>query len=111
MIKYYEVPEQKKTIAVLENTSYDAVNQIAKVIGDTNSLCFNPNKYLMNSNYRAVVVCHPEDEYNSEEGKRRAKKKLLDHYYEQLDKRLDQFADDLNAAAISMHNRFGYGVD
>lgn len=111
MIKYYEVPEQKKTIAVLENTSYDAVNQIAKVIGDTNSLCFNPNKYLMNSNYRAVVVCHPEDEYNSEEGKRRAKKKLLDHYYEQLDNRLDMFADDLNAAAMSMHNRLGYDVE
>ena len=111
MIKYYEVPEQKKTIAVLENTSYDAVNQIAKVIGDTNSLCFNPNKYLMNSNYRAVVVCHPKDEYNSKESKQQAKKKLLDHYYEQLDKRLDMFADDLNSAAMSMHNRLGYNVE
>ena len=111
MIKYYEVPEHKKTIAVLENTSYDAINQIAKVVGDTNSLCFNPSKYLMNNSYRAVVVCHPEDEYDAEEGRRKAKKKLLDHYYEQLDKRLDAFADDLNAAAMSMHNRLGYGVE
>lgn len=111
MIKYYEVPEQKKTIAVLENTSYDAINQIAKVVGDTNSLCFNPSKYLMNNSYRAVVVAHPDDEYNVEEGRRRAKEKLLDHYYEQLDKRLDAFADDLNAAAMSMHNRLGYGVE
>ena len=111
MIKYYEVPEQKKTIAVLENTSYDAINQIAKVVGDTNSLCFNPSKYLMKNSYRAVVVAHPDDEYNVEEGRRRAKEKLLDHYYEQLDKRLDAFADDLNAAAMSMHNLLGYGVE
>lgn len=110
MIKYYDVPEQLKTIAVLENTSYDAVHQIAKVIGDTNSMCFNPNKYLMNNTYRAVVVCHPDDEYSVEEGRRRAKKKLLDRYYEQLDKRLDMFADDLTAAAMSMHYRLGYEV-
>ena len=111
MIKYYDVPEQKKTIGVLENTKYDAINQIAKVVGDTKSLCFNPNKYLMNDSYRAVVVCHPEDEYDAEEGRRRVKKKLLDHYYEQLDKRIDMFADDLNAAVMSMHNRLGYDVD
>ena len=111
MIKYYDIPEQKKTVAVLENTAFDAINQITKVVGDTNSLCFNSSKYLMNSNYRAVVVCHPDDEYDAEEGRRRAKAKLLDHYYEQLDKKLDMFADDLTAAAYSMHKRLGYEID
>ena len=110
-IKYVHVPEQEKCIAVLENTRYDAIHKIAKIMGQTKSLCFDPSKYLMNNSYRAVVVCHPEDEYDAEEGRRKAKKKLLDHYYEQLDKRLDAFADDLNAAAMSMHNRLGYGVE
>lgn len=111
MIKYYDIPDQKKTVAVLENTAFDAINQITKVVGDTNSLCFNPSKYLMNSSYRAVVVCHPDDEYDAKEGRRRAKAKLLDHYYEQLDKKLDMFADDLTTAAFSMHNRLGYGIE
>jgi hypothetical protein len=95
-IKYVNVPEQKKTIAILENCKYSAVNQIAKIIGDTDSMCFNPNKYLMNDVYRAVVVCHPDDEYSLEEGKKQAKKKLLDHYYEALDKRVDMWVEDVN---------------
>ena len=38
MIKYYDIPEQKKTVAVLENTAYDAINQIAKVANESGSV-------------------------------------------------------------------------
>lgn len=110
-IKYVDIPERRKTIAILSDCKYSAVHKIAKVVGDTNSLCFNPNKYLMNDTYRAVVVCDETDEYDIEKGRLYAKKKLLDHYYEQLDKRLDQFADDLTVAAMSMHDRLGYDVE
>lgn len=104
-IKYVEVPEQRKTVAILENCKYDCVVKISKILGETNSLCFNPNKYLLNNTYRAVVVCHPDDAYDVEEGKRRAKKKLLDHYYEQVNKTLDRFIDDLNTAAYATVTR------
>ena len=105
MIKYVHVPEQNKTIAILENTKYDAIHKIAKIMGQTKSLCFNPSKYLMSSSYRAVVVCHPDDEYNPAVGMKMAKAKLLDRYYAALDAKCDEFAEDLNAAQFEFCNR------
>ena len=105
MIKYVHVLEQNKTIAVLENTKYDAIHKIAKVMGQTKSLCFDPSKYLMSSSYRAVVVCHPDDEYDPAVGMKAAKAKLLDRYYAALDAKCDEFAEDLNAAMFEFCNR------
>lgn len=105
MIKYVHVPEQNKTIAVLENTKYDAIHKIAKVMGQTKSLCFDPSKYLMSSSYRAVVVCHPDDEYDPAVGMKMAKAKLLDRYYAALDAKCDEFSKDLNAAMFEFCNR------
>lgn len=105
MIKYVHVPEQNKTIAVLENTKYDAIHKIVKVMGQTKSLCFDPSKYLMNNSYRAVVVCHPDDEYDPAVGMKMAKAKLLDRYYAALDAKCDEFAEDLNAAQFEFCNR------
>ncbi len=105
MIKYVHVPEQNKTIAVLENTKYDAIHKIAKVMGQTKSLCFDPSKYLMSSSYRAVVVCHPDDEYDPAVGMKMVKAKLLDRYYAALDAKCDEFAEDLNAAMFEFCNR------
>ena len=95
-IKYVDVPEQKKTIAILENCKYSAVNQIARITGSTKTIGFDPSKYMMRDTYRAVVVCHGDDTYSLEEGKKQAKKKLLDHYYEALDKRVDMWVEDVN---------------
>ena len=105
MIKYVHVPEQFKTIAILENTKYDAVHKIAKIMGQTKSLCFDPSKYLMSSSYRAVVVCHPEDSYDFHKGEKIAKKKLLDRYYTALDSKCDEFIADLNTAMFECSNR------
>jgi hypothetical protein len=105
MIKFVHVPEQNKTIAILENTKYDAIHKIAKIMGQTKSLCFNPSKYLMSSSYRAVVVCHPDDEYNPAVGMKMAKAKLLDRYYTALDAKCDEFAEDLNAVQFEFCNR------
>lgn len=105
MIKYVHVPEQFKTIAILENTKYDAVHKIAKIMGQTKSLCFNPSKYTLSNSYRAVVVCHPEDSYDPKKGEKIAKAKLLDRYYAALDAKCDEFAEDLNAAMFEFCNR------
>ncbi len=104
MIKYFHVPEQKKTIAVLEGCKWDCVNKIEKVL-DSTSLRINYRKYMMPDTFRAVVVCHPEDEYSPEEGERRAKRKLLDRYYEVLDKKQELFAEALNTAMFELTNR------
>lgn len=96
MIKYIEVPEYKKIVAILSDTAYDAVFKIMKITGSTKTIGFDPSKYMMRDTYRAVVVCHGDDTYSLEEGKKQAKKKLLDHYYEALDKRVDMWVEDVN---------------
>ena len=99
-IYYIHIPEQKKTIAVLNNTQNNAINMINKVVCNT-SIIFNKNKYRMHNSYRAVVICGKDDDYDPAEGERQAKKKLLEHYYEQLDKKVDMFINDLNTAMFN----------
>lgn len=98
MIKYIHVPEQKKTIAVLQHTEYDAILKINKMMAGT-SMLFDPDRYMMNNTYRAVVVCASGDVYSKEEGERQAKKKLLDKYYRALDNTMELFCDDLRSVA------------
>lgn len=105
MIKYFEIPEQKKVVATLTNTRYDAIHKIAKITGQTKSLCFDPSKYLLNNNYRGVAVCHAEDNYSFEQGMKIAKAKLLDRYYAALDAKCDEFIADLNTAMFECSNR------
>ena len=96
-IKYFVNEEKRQVIGLLENTRWDAVRKINKMIRDTD-FCFCPSeKYYMPSEYRAVVQCDPRDEFNVEEGKKRAKKRILDRYYAALDKRVNKF---FNAALV-----------
>ena len=93
-IKYVVIPEKKQTIGILRNTEYDAINRIEKMSGNT--ICIsNMNKYLMPHTFKATVTCHDGDEYNEEEGKRQAKKKLLQNYYRSVDRRIDKFREEL----------------
>lgn len=105
-IKYVQIPEKKMTIAILENCRYDAAVKIAKVVGRTDSLCFNPEKYLMANSFRAIAKCSPEDAWDAEVGKAVAKAKVMKKYYKAYDKRLDAFTNDLNDAMFEVTQRF-----
>lgn len=92
-IKYFVNEEKRQVIGVMEDTRYDAVNKISKMIRDTD-FCFIPNeKYMMPDEYRAVVQCDPRDEFSVEEGMRIAKERILNRYYPALDKRVNKFFD------------------
>ena len=91
MIKYFVNEDEKKIIAVLENTRWDAHNKICRMIRDTDFCVVPKNKYMMHSAYRAVVTCDAKDEFDVELGKKIAKERVLEHYYAALDKRLDEF--------------------
>lgn len=92
-IKYFVNEEKRQVIGLLENTQYDAYNKICKMMRDT-EFCVAPSKkYLMPSEFRAVVQCDPSDEFNVEEGKKRAKKRILDRYYPALHKRVGKFRE------------------
>lgn len=94
-IKYFVNEEKRQVIGVLENTRYDAVKKIDKMIRDTD-FCFCPSeKYMMPDSYRAVVQCDPRDEFSIEKGKEIAKERILNRYYPALDKRVNKVLDAL----------------
>lgn len=92
-IKYFVNEEKRQVIGLLENTKYDAVNKIEKMMNDTEFCLCLCKKYLMPSEYRAVVQCDPRDEFSVEEGKKKAKERIMKRYYPALDKRVDKFRD------------------
>lgn len=90
-IKYFVNEEKRQVIGVLENTRWDAVNKISKMIRDT-EFCVVPNeKYLMPNEFRAVVQCDDRDEFNPEIGMAIAKERILKRYYPALDRRVNKF--------------------
>ena len=92
-IKYFVNEEKRQVIGLLENTRWDAINKISKMISDTD-FCIVPNKkYMMSDEYRTVVQCDPRDEFSVEEGKKKAKERILKRYYTALDKRVNKFFD------------------
>ena len=92
-IKYYVNEEKRQVIGVLSNCRWDAVRKIDKMIRDTD-FCFVPSdRYMMPSEYRSVVQCDPRDEFSVEEGKKKAKERILNRYYPALDKRVSKFRE------------------
>lgn len=92
-IKYFVNEEKRQVIGILENTRWDAVNKIHKMIRDTD-FCFVANKkYEMPNEFRAVVQCDPRDEFNPEVGMQIAKQRILDRYYPAIRKRVSKFRE------------------
>ena len=97
-IRYVSLPEKGTTIAILENTTYDVVNKINKILGDS-PWCFVGRNYLMPRSFKAVAKVYGGDVFDEEEGKKIAKEKLMKKYRKAYDKRMSRFAkciDDLN---------------
>ena len=95
MIKYFVNEDDRKIVAVLENTRWDAYNKICKMTRDTDFCVVPKDKYMMHAAYRAVITCDERDEFNVEIGKKIAKQRVLEHYYEALDRRVDEFRHSL----------------
>lgn len=92
-IKYFVNEEKRQVIGLLENTQWDAYHKICKMIRDTDFCVAPSEKYMMPSEYRAVVQCDPRDEFSIAEGKKKAKKRILDRYYPALRKRVSKFRE------------------
>lgn len=92
-IKYFVNEKQRQVVGVLSDCRWDAYNKICKMIRDTD-FCVAPNeKYMMPSEFRAVVQCDERDEFDPKVGMQIAKKRILDRYYAALDKRVNKFFD------------------
>lgn len=93
-IKYYSIPSQGKTVAILRNTEMDVVNKIGKIMNGFD-WCFCNEKYLMPQQFRAVVKVHGDDVFDAEEGMKLAKAKVMEKYHKAFDKRMDMFNQDV----------------
>ena len=93
-IQYYPIPERRQMIAVLNGTEYDAVYKINKMMKDT-YFCVCSDKYLMPRSFKTIVQCDERDEFNEEEGKKIAKKRIMDKYHKSFDKKIAKFREDL----------------
>lgn len=102
MIKYVVMPESKKTMAILENTKYDAQYRIDKMLRGTGFCFVGSDKYLMPNKFVATTVCNNADVYDIEEGKKIAKQKLLDHYHTSVNKRVKMFKDEFKTLCSAL---------
>lgn len=93
-IKYIIIPEKKAVKALLENTRYDAVNKISKIMRDT-KFCACSEKYLMPDRFVTTVTCDECDEFDVDFGMKRAKKIVLDNYEKSIKKRIARFKKDV----------------
>lgn len=94
-IKYIVIPEQRKTVAILPNTKFDLIRKINKTFANVKGVGVLGSKYLLNEYYRASVVCHEDDQYDEDTGKREAKKKVMDKYHAALDRGYRDFMLDM----------------
>lgn len=108
MIKYFINEEKQQVIGLLENTRWDAYNKIGKMIRDTDFCVAPREKYMMPDEFRAVVQCDQTDEFSVEEGKRLAKKRILDRYYTSFDNRINKFINEVYVLnGVSFGNSVG----
>jgi hypothetical protein len=95
MIKYVTIPERQETIAILNGTEFDAVFKIDKMLESIGASIYDYKKYLMPRTFKATVKCDPRDTYSEEEGRRRAKEKLMRNYHKSVDKRIAMFRNSM----------------
>lgn len=95
MIKYVTIPERQETIAILSGTEWDGLHKINKMIRDTGMVIICVDKYKMPHTFKATVKCDPRDTYSEEEGRRRAKEKLMKNYHKSVDKRIAMFRNSM----------------
>lgn len=94
-VKYYVVPEKRMVVAALGDCQYDACNKLAKLTDELDCVVYQ-DKYKMPNNLRATAICHADDVFDVEVGKRIAKEKLMKRYYKHFDQKIEMFNTYLN---------------
>ena len=94
MIRYYYQPSTEKTFAELRGCRYDAINKIEKLMNGFDwGIC--SKKYLMNDTYRVSVKRFGDDAHDMKVAESYAKEKLMEKYYRDFDRILNQFKCDV----------------
>ena len=107
-INYYHVPEQGKVIGVLNGCAWDAIRKIEHITEGT-GFCFYDKKYIMPNTFRAVAKCMEGDEFDPKVGVDIAKAKVMNKYYDSLDRRMAMFYGEVRNMYCKCFGDDGYG--
>ena len=80
MIKYEIDKENRRVTAIIEGSANDIVDRLRNRVGDIVQTEQVARAAKISNKFKGVAKCHPEDEFNEEEGKRIARHRLLDAY-------------------------------
>jgi len=105
MIEYIVKENERMVIATLKGCSEDAINILNRRLRSTKFLdCltdFNKvySRYLIPNKFSSAVKCDPRDEFDVEEGKRKAKERLLVKYHRSFERAIVRYVDDMTFEA------------
>ena len=112
-VQYTVIKDKGIVRASIDCCCYDAIIEFNKRFMEHSTsslgldLCGIDSRFMMPCSFSVVAKLHPEDEWNEEEGKRIALRKLATKYNHSLDKHL---LNMYNAMMKSMDKMYGYLV-
>ena len=102
MIKYRVLKEQKKVIARIDNCQDDVIKYLNKIPSKEGYLKLNWDQLecvKLRGQYKATVICNPGDTFNEEEGKNKARERVVAKYHKDYNRAMN--------AAIEILESFG----
>jgi hypothetical protein len=96
-IKFAVNEEKREVIAYTKGTAYDAVRYVERKLPVSVEFFGMYNKGVMPDEFRSTVVCHPDDIFDANEGKKIARKRLLDKYWRSRHKAVARIKKEINA--------------
>ena len=109
MIKFSVIESQRKVIARIDNCSMDAYNVLSKRLPSYIEIC--PCAVQMKGSFKAVAKCHPDDEFNVEQGMALAKERVIAKYNKAMTKILTQVGNDIDNYLEDIDTRIEFYED
>ena len=104
-------PEHRIIKAEINDCMFDAINEFNHkfLAHSTSSLALSTfycrgEKFIMPNTFSVVVRCHPDDEFDEEEGKRLALNRLADKYTKSLNKHLENILNAIDESLYELAN-------
>ena len=93
MIKVSVIPSQRKVIATLNNCEADAFYTIRKRLPQYIEI--DAYMFMIKPAYKAIVKCHPDDEFDAAIGEEIARKRVIAKYNRDMARLLKKVSADL----------------
>lgn len=94
-IRYYINEEKRTVVAVLDNVETEVIEEVKPFFPMTISWS-EMSKFALKPIYRGKAVCHEDDEWDVEVGKRIARNRMLTNFYADRFNALWKFNDYLD---------------